>query len=56
MYYQYVESELRVVVKNPPPQSEWGFQTCSKGVFAEIQYISYTKAVVRYGNKVEFLG
>ena len=28
-YRKYVESELRVAVKNPLPQSEWGFQTCS---------------------------
>jgi len=28
-YREYVESELRVAVKNPLPQSEWGFQTDS---------------------------
>ena len=31
-YRKYVESELRVAVKNPLPQSEWGFQTCSRGI------------------------
>src|SRR3989344_658683 len=31
-YRKYVESELRVAVKNPLPQSEWGFQTCSSPV------------------------
>jgi len=29
-YYQYVEEKLRVAVKNPLPQSEWGFQTGSR--------------------------
>ena len=30
MYRKYIESELRVVVKNPLPQSECGFRACSK--------------------------
>ena len=29
-YRRYVESELRVAAKNPLPQSEWGFRTCSQ--------------------------
>ena len=29
-YREYVESELRVAVKNPLPQSEWGFRACSR--------------------------
>ena len=29
-YRRYVESELQVAVKNPLPQSKWGFRACSR--------------------------
>ena len=32
-YRKYVEEELRIAVKNPLPQPEWGFRTCSKAYY-----------------------
>ena len=44
-YRKYVEEELRVAVKNPLPQSEWGFQTCSSRVDALNQFSTKRSAV-----------
>jgi len=46
-YRKYVKSELRVAVKNPLPQSEWGFRTCSRPPREFLMGFYYNYSLIR---------